>query len=147
LIVPVTGQLVCVMAVPGDTPTFPVMVALVQVTAVPARTAKFPAVPSEGTDDAPPLRTSCEVWAAMDEDAVDEDAVDEDAVDEDAVDEDPHARRDAASGTRRASRALSGIICLLQGQGLTPSIPTARAVPSCGISNVDLAPGRRLFPT
>jgi hypothetical protein len=51
LIVPVTGQLVCVIAEPGDTPTFPATVALVHVTAVPARIAKVPEVPSEGADD------------------------------------------------------------------------------------------------
>jgi hypothetical protein len=37
--VPVIGQLVCVMEVPGATPTFPVMVVPEQVTAVPARRA------------------------------------------------------------------------------------------------------------
>src|SRR5205814_1342027 len=51
LIVPVTGQLVCVIAEPGDTPTFPATVALVHVTAVPARIAKVPDVPSGGADD------------------------------------------------------------------------------------------------
>jgi hypothetical protein len=88
LIVPVTGQLVCVMAVPGDTPTFPVTVPLVQVTAVPARTAKLPAAPTEGAaatsevaDDAPLIRAaSLEV--------------------REAAEEGVHARRDAASGMR-----------------------------------------------
>jgi hypothetical protein len=49
--VPVTGQLVWVIAEPGDTPTFPMMVVSVHVTAVRARTAKFAEVPSEDADD------------------------------------------------------------------------------------------------
>src|SRR5216683_2072880 len=75
---------------------------MVPVTAVPARTAKFPAVPTEGAalieraDDATPLMraSSREV--------------------RDAADEGAHARRDAASGTKRASRALRGAIWVLQ---------------------------------
>src|SRR3954451_3091710 len=49
--VPVTGQLVWVIAEPGNTPTFPMMVVSVHVTAVRARIAKFAEVPSEDADD------------------------------------------------------------------------------------------------
>src|SRR5205085_9770334 len=82
--VPVTGQLVCVMAVPGYTPTSPVMVPLVQVTAVPARTAKLAAAPSEGTEDA--------LMRAASFEAVDG-----------AADPGPHAREESTARQRRES--------------------------------------------
>ena len=49
---PVTTQPVCVIAVPGNTPTFPVTVPPVQVTAAPARIAKLAAAPSAGAEPA-----------------------------------------------------------------------------------------------
>jgi hypothetical protein len=97
--VPVTGQLVCVMAEPGETPTFPVMVELVQVTAVPARTAKVPAVPSEGADAA----EDALLFLRASSDEVGEAKV--------ALGEGPQAEeRDAASETRKTIRATRAVI-------------------------------------
>jgi len=95
LIVPVTGQLVWVMAVPGYTPTLPVTVALVQVTAVPARTAKLEADPTEGADVALLAET---FWREL----------------TDPADEGALRERDAASGRRKARSELRGTISVLQ---------------------------------
>jgi hypothetical protein len=103
LIVPVTGQLVCVMEEPGETPTFPVTVELVQVTAVPARTAKLPAVPSEGADAA----EDALLFLMASSDEVGEAEV--------AAGEVPHASEEMTMA--RANRAL-GSIWVLQALGV-----------------------------
>jgi hypothetical protein len=71
----------------------------VQVTAAPARTAKLAPAVAEGADDAASLLRA--FWFEV----------------RDGADVGPHARETATSGTRRANRALSRTIYVLQVRG------------------------------
>src|SRR6267142_4851220 len=114
LIVHVTGQLVWVMAVPGDTPTFPLTVALVQVTAVPARIAKLDAAPSEGADDAA-------LVTAFSREVANEGAL--------------PRKRDEASGRRKANVAFREAIVRAPGLGFRCMFATGSAC------RAEIAPG------